>query len=91
MKTEEYNAMMSSDKCQRTIHMSNDFGKAGTRKCGKTATQKQGDGLPVCEYHFQKWIKKQPKQADNKCNHDLKFRYVDGHKLCEECGLEFGF
>jgi hypothetical protein len=28
---------------------------------------------------------------EKKCNHDLKFRYVDGHKLCEECGLEFGF
>jgi hypothetical protein len=58
MTTEEYNLMMNSDKCQRTIHLSNDWGKAGTRKCNKNAVHKQLDGLPVCEYHYRKYISK---------------------------------
>jgi hypothetical protein len=54
MTTEEYNQMMNSDRCQRTIHLTNNWGKCGTRKCGKIATHKQADGLPICMKHFNK-------------------------------------
>lgn len=42
--------------CQRTIHLSDWMGKAGTRKCGKKATHKQLDGLPICHHHYNKYI-----------------------------------
>lgn len=50
------------NKCQRTIHLTNYWGKAGTRKCGRIVTKEQPDGLPVCERHYNKWIKKMEKK-----------------------------
>ena len=58
MTTEEYNEMMNSDTCQRTIHLTNDWGKAGTRKCGKRATHKENNGLPICTHHYNQMLKK---------------------------------
>jgi hypothetical protein len=58
MTTNEYNEMMNSGFCQRTIHLTNNWGKAGTRKCGKIATHKEGNGLPICTYHYNKLVKK---------------------------------
>lgn len=48
--------------CQKAIHMTNDWGKAGKRKCGKVAKKYIGD-LPVCEHHYNKWVKKMSKKA----------------------------
>lgn len=52
--------------CQRTIHMTAFYGKAGTRKCGKKPTHRQLDGLPICEHHYNKLMKKinKSKQQD---------------------------
>lgn len=44
--------------CQRAIYMSNAWGKDGKRKCGKNATHIQPGGLPVCEHHYNKYMKK---------------------------------
>ena len=49
------------ETCQRTI--TNKSWKGHTkRKCGKQATHKQDDGLPLCERHYNKWLLKKAVQ-----------------------------
>ena len=36
----------------------NGFGRRMRVICGKPAKFQQEDGLPLCEYHFKKWFKK---------------------------------
>ena len=43
--------------CMKAIHMTNDFGKAGKRKCGRNATHIYSN-LPMCEHHYNKCMKK---------------------------------
>ena len=43
--------------CQRTIKEKGWPGHT-QRKCGRAATHKQNDGLPLCERHYNKWRKK---------------------------------
>lgn len=49
---------MEQQTCQRNIQMTNFIGKAGKRKCGKVATHKEDNGLPICEHHYNKLMKK---------------------------------
>jgi len=43
--------------CQRTI-IHKDWTGHRKLKCGRLATQKQDDGLPLCERHYNRWRKK---------------------------------
>ncbi len=43
--------------CLRTIINKSWHGRT-KRKCNRKATHKQGDGLPLCERHFNKWERK---------------------------------
>ena len=48
-------------KCQRTI-TDKDWTGHRKRKCGRTATKEQPDGLPLCGRHYNQWMKKQAKK-----------------------------
>lgn len=52
--------------CQRTITENGFSGTKAKWKCGKPATDKQDDGLPLCKSHFNKWLKKNPNSKQNK-------------------------
>ena len=56
---------MSSEviKCERTIHLTDWLGKAGTRKCGKRAAVRELGGLPICLHHANKTSRKCEKKG----------------------------
>jgi len=52
------------ETCEKTIHLTNSWGKAGKRLCGKKAFWKFHNGKRFCEHHFNKWMKKQGGEID---------------------------
>ncbi|KKK63416.1 hypothetical protein LCGC14_2994520 [marine sediment metagenome] len=55
----------SPKTCQR-IMISKDWPVHRKWKCGRDATHKQDDGLPLCERHYNKWKKKLEKTQSSK-------------------------
>lgn len=53
---------MENPTCEQTIQMSNAYGKAGKRKCGKNAYHLDAHGRNLCSKHFKKWETKISKQ-----------------------------
>lgn len=49
--------------CQRTI-VNKSWTGHSKRKCGRVATRKQADGLPLCERHFNRLMRKLNKAAE---------------------------
>lgn len=52
------------DICKRIVRLNGQ--RRGQYKCNKKATHKQTDGLPLCEHHYNEWIKKVNKSNTNK-------------------------
>ena len=44
------------ETCMKEIHLTDDWGKAGKRKCGRKATHIYSN-LPMCEHHYNKCTK----------------------------------
>ena len=75
--------VVGGGKCQRTITEKEWYGHS-KRKCGRHATKAQDDGLPLCGYHYNKWVKKcGGKVVDCRCEYAL---YEDGDNTCKNCG-----
>jgi len=53
--------MSEPQTCRRRIVDKHWWGHQ-TWVCGRTATQKQDDGLPLCERHYNRWVKKNNKR-----------------------------
>ena len=54
---------MNNETCQRAVTEKNKWGLGFTLsyQCGRNATHKQDDGLPLCEKHYNKWARKKAK------------------------------
>lgn len=55
--------MENDKKCERTVHMTNAYGKAGKRKCGKKAVVIDPNGRNLCQKCMNKWQKKMDKKT----------------------------
>ena len=61
-----------TETCHRRI-IEKDWTGHKKRVCGRNATHKQDDGLPLCERHYNKWKKKLDKKE--------KIQSDEGHIL----------